>query len=118
MEESAKWVERKVGSRCTLIPKDQFPSLIKILLSNLINGKENIIAGFKKNRIFALNKQEVLARLPKNILQNEQTSQAIKDSFIDYLNERGNSIIKQRPVNSCRKVVVTPGKSISVTDIE
>ena len=43
-----EWKETAAGSRCTSVPKDQFPTLLKKLWDNMHTGPENLIAGFSQ----------------------------------------------------------------------
>lgn len=101
------------------VPKDRFPSLLKRLYDSF--KKENVIAGFDKCGIVPLNRNRVLDMLPStNCTDGKEKSdqeQAMDDSFKDLLQTLRHgegSKTKQRR----KKVAVTPGKSIGVSDFQ
>lgn len=67
----SSWKMTASGSRCSSIPKDEFPGLLKKLMAAMEpNIEKNLKSGFRKTGIFPLNKQQVLSRLPKASLDN------------------------------------------------
>lgn len=103
------------------VQKDRFPSLLKRLCDTL--KKENVISGFEKCGIVPLNREKVLKMLPSTNSTHDQDKsghmsvQAIDESFKELLQtlRHGDEL---KPKRKRKKVNVTPGKSVGVSDFE
>ncbi|XP_046689058.1 MFS-type transporter clz9-like [Homalodisca vitripennis] len=78
------WKETAAGSRCTSVPKDQFPNLLNSLWGAMIKGPDNLIAGFRKSGIYPINREPVLKRLPSGSL-DASISSIVGESFLEQI---------------------------------
>lgn len=114
------WKKTPSGSRCSTIPKDEFPRLLKQLLTAMEWGtRQNLRSGFRKTGIVPLNKQQVLSRLPSKVLEQSLASMTtcIGDTFLDELKRRREEATKPHENKRRKKVNVPPGKSIGTSDV-
>ncbi|PSN46843.1 hypothetical protein C0J52_09578 [Blattella germanica] len=83
------------------------------------NGGMNLSSGFRKCDIFPLNREEVLNRLNSRIQEKEKEmiQQNVSDCFLEHLIRKRTVVTEKRQVKR-RRVNVTPGKSISVLDVQ
>lgn len=116
-----KWRKTPNGKRCTTLPKESFPTLLKETLLNLTNSEETIKSGFRKTGIVPFNKETVLKRLPSNTNSTDttqsETGSEVGESFLKRLESYRNadtSMTRQRK----KKLAVPPGRSISLEDVE
>lgn len=117
----SSWKKSLAGSRCTSIPKDQFPTLLGKLMDALEAGREqNLKAGFRKTGIFPLNKNEVLQRMPSVVLSNDlgDLHKSVGEVFLQELQSRREELVSKRTVKRRKKMNVPPGKSIGLSDLE
>lgn len=119
------WKMKGKGKKAAALPKDEFPRLLNLLMTNLgENGKDNLISGFRKTGIYPLDKQQVLARLPSEIIQKDAGAgipvhEVVSESFIEHLAAaRGNDDGTGNSRRKRQKVSVTPGKSVCVDDVQ
>lgn len=116
----SSWKMTASGSRCSSIPKDEFPGLLKKLMAAMEpNIEKNLKSGFRKTGIFPLNKQQVLSRLPKASLDNNLGDMAdlIGESFLEELNKRRQDETKPREKKRRKKLNVPAGRSIGTSDV-
>lgn len=129
------WKETSYGSRCTSIPKDQFPQLLKKLVDSLNErGRQNLKSGFMKCGIAPLQREKVLERLCDSVMKNiidynniatsqgsmttgSVDSQNISDSFLEELKKKRNDEVTSRGKKRRRKMQVVPGKSVSAEEL-
>nr|CAI5869639.1 unnamed protein product [Callosobruchus analis] len=104
----------KMKHRGTL-PKDTFPRLLNSCLQDMGIIKKNVLSGFRATGIHPLDRDQVLKRVPKDLvdmncdMQNEST--AIMQSFQTFLKE--TRTLETQPVKEKRKKFnLAPGKSI------
>jgi hypothetical protein len=92
------------------------------------DGKENLVAGFRKTGIFPLDKSQVLSRLPSHCASRSadgdgvncnSASHLVSQSFLDHMSKaRGDDLdVTGTTRVKRRKVSVVPGKSLSVDDV-
>ena len=115
------WKQSTSASRCTTVPKDEFPRLLKQLLDALKpDAEKNLKSGFRKTGIFPLNRQEVLQRLPKAILEQSLGSLTceVGEVFLEELNKKREVVTKSSAPKRRKKLNVPPGKSISAADVQ
>ena len=63
--------------------KELFPELLnKLLVKMEVKDAENMKSGFRKSGIYPLDKNQVLARLPKSV---DGAAEAVSASFIEHL---------------------------------
>ncbi|XP_072152590.1 uncharacterized protein [Bemisia tabaci] len=100
--------------RATAIPKPQFPGLLKKLMEKvLVNGSDNIKAGFEKAGIHPLDRQKVLDHL-----QNKAPDPAdVNQSVLNILREMRHDT-NAPPKKRNKRLAVQPGKSVSAVDLE
>lgn len=104
------WKETAAASRCTSVPKDQFPTLLKNLWDSLIKGPENLISGFRKSGIYPTDRQPILKRLPSRSLDSSISSH-VGESFLEQIAKKREEVTKARK-SQRKKLNVPPGKSI------
>ena len=94
--------------------KELFPELLnKLLVKMEVKDAENMKSGFRKSGIYPLDKNQVLARLPKSV---DGAAEAVSASFIEHLVQmRGED--KDAPRRKRLKVSVVLGRSISADDV-
>ncbi|XP_046988993.1 uncharacterized protein LOC124594667 [Schistocerca americana] len=115
------WKQSTSGSRCTSVPKDELPGLLKKMMDKL---QENIIknlqSGFRKTGIFPLNKMEVLQRLPKAVLEEslQSLSGVVGEIFIEELQKKREEVTGCRAPKRRRRLTVPAGRSIYSAEIE
>lgn len=113
-----EWKETAAESRCTSVPKDQFPTLLKKLWDNLHTGPDNLIAGFRKSGIYPTDRQPVMKRLPSQSLDSSVSS-VVGDSFLEQITKKREERTQSRQTNRRKKLnVPPPGKSISAEELE
>jgi len=113
------WKTKGKGRKAPSLPKDEFPKLLKTLMQKLNdNGRDSLVSGFCKTGIYPLDKQQVLARLPNQaVAEGGDGLEAVSESFLEHLKEArgdGESSVRRKR----QKVSVTPGKSVSVDDVQ
>lgn len=116
----SEWKESVSGSRCTSVPKDELPGLLKKIMVKLEeNIEKNLKSGFRKTGIFPLGKTQVLQRLPKSVLEEslESMKDVVSDVFLDQLNKKREEVTGKR-TKSRKMLNVSAGKSISVAEVE
>lgn len=106
------WKETATGSRCTSVPKDQFPAILKTLWGAMIKGPDNLTAGFRKSGIYPTDRQQVLKRLPSGSLDTSISS-LIGESFLEQISKKRQEATECRRVKRKKNLNVPPGKSIS-----
>ncbi|KAK8761078.1 hypothetical protein V5799_027655 [Amblyomma americanum] len=117
----AEWKESTSGSRCTSVPKDELPGLLKKMAIKLQeNIKTNLKSGFRKTGIFPLDKTEGLQRLPKSVLEESLKSMTdvVGDVFLEELNKKRKEVTGKRATKRRKMLNVPAGKSISVAEVE
>ena len=92
------WKSSQVGRKLPTTPKEQFPFLLKTALNALTDWKPNIIAVFRKTRIYPINKEEPLARF----LRQERIV---------------NIELKRKKLSGKEKLNLPVGKSICSSDL-
>lgn len=90
--------------------KDQFPQLLKTALDSLTETKANLIAGFRETGIYPIDKEEPLARLPKQdrIINAGLIGNSFMHKLVQY---RAEACPEQKTIRK-KKLNVPPGKSI------
>ncbi|CAK1599551.1 unnamed protein product [Parnassius mnemosyne] len=100
----------------TAINKNHFPKLLTQLIKTIeINEVQNIKSGFRATGIYPFNPREVLKRIPECAEEMGNTHN-IDSALLEYLKTTRQS--KPLTSNRNRKVVVEPGKSVTVDDIQ
>lgn len=110
-----EWKDSVLGARCETIPKDQFPALLKKLMDIMKERSNEILpSGFRKCRIYPPKKDEVLARLPEEVMENESFNikNTLGESFLEQLERKRNVLTNLQQRKKRKKVEVPPGKSI------
>ena len=107
------WKESATGERCTVLPKDQFPLVLKDALSKLDTSKENLVSGFRKTGIFPHDVHALLDRLPSRLDVNIEM---VGNAFMDRLENKRQSILSSNKTRR-RRLAVPPGKSIGNNDL-
>ena len=96
--------------------KVSFQHCLTLLWKNLIKGYKNLISEFKKTGIYPLDKNQVLARLPKNVLSQIAIEETVGQSFIEKLEEKRLETTKKIRTRRT-KLNIPPGKSVSSAEI-
>lgn len=107
-----------------IIPKCDFPTLLKDCLNNMNMDKKtntyeqiknNLVSGFKATGIVPFNPDSVLRRLPD---YNDNHSNEVADNLIEFLKEQRFSSSTQmiRRKNKC--LHIEPGVSVTANDSE
>ena len=110
-----QWKNSQLGRKLPTTPKDQFPGLLKTALDSLTETKANMIAGFRKTGIYPVDKEEPLARLPKQ--DRILNAGLIGNSFMQKLvQSRAEACPEQKTIRK-KKLNVPPGKSICAIDL-
>ncbi|KAJ4436215.1 hypothetical protein ANN_18845 [Periplaneta americana] len=108
------WRMANVGRKEGVIAKARFPMLLRKLMMEVSeNVWENLKSGFKKTGIFPLDKEEVLKSLPRDNL--EQINSSVSESFLQHLQQ-----LRYGEEPACkrkRRVNVPPGQSITPEDL-
>lgn len=112
-----EWKSTSKGSKCSSIPKDEFPKLLKILMERLVTGPDNLIAGFRKAGIAPLDRAKVLSRLYSQVADKENISQSVGETFLAELEKRRTDATKPVQKKRRKRLNVVAGKSISACDI-
>ena len=115
------WKQSTSGSRCTSVPKDELPGLLKKMMDKLQeNIVKNLQSGFRKTGIFPLNKMEVLRRLPEAVLEEslQSVSGVVGEIFIEELKKKREEVTGRRAPKRRIRLTVPAGKSISSAEIE
>ena len=108
------------------LPKDQFPALLKKTLDKIEfdgRGTKNVKSGFEKTGIFPLNRRKVLEQIPESDEIHSTGADSIDDDanvsdrLVNFLKDMRYRPGK-RTITRRRKVNVTAGKSVSLSDIE
>lgn len=103
-----EWKQKNRG----VVPKSDFPKLLKKTLEALETASENLKAGFAACGICPLNRQKVLQRLPKEAPDEHIISNAINQEFIEFLKKTRMPENQQKKPRG-KKIKVAPGKSVS-----
>ena len=95
------------------VPKEEFPRLLKKLMSEMPNQKENLLAGFRKCGIHPLDRQPVLNRLPRSA-DEANPNDSVSDVFLNHLKELRNDGEqgKGKKRGKRTRVDVVPGRSV------
>lgn len=109
------WKDTQMGRNLPTTPKDQFPRLLKKALDSLTEPGQNLISGFKKAGIFPINKEEPLARLPKQ--DRVLNVDLVGNCFMQKLTQSRIEICPEKGTTRKRKLNVPPGKSICAKDL-
>ena len=118
------WKEKGKGRRAPSLPKDEFPSLLRRLMSS--TSKDNLVAGFRKAGIYPMDKAQVLYRLPSHCAgtsdaldESGSTAELVSQSFLDHLSKaRGDGPHGDDSTRRKRqKISAVPGKSLSADDL-
>jgi len=106
------------GMCATTISKDSFPYLLFQLHGKLEqNGLKNLIAGFQKTGIYAINKDVVLKTLPQTTISPRKVNDTVSQAFVSFLEvTRASDTPTVRRVR--RKLNVPAGKSIGCSDVQ
>ncbi|CAK1584773.1 unnamed protein product [Parnassius mnemosyne] len=100
----------------TAINKNHFPKLLTQLIKTIeMNEVQNIKSGFRATGIYPFNPREVLKKIPECAEEMGNTHN-IDSALLEYLKTTRQS--KPLTSNRNRKVVVEPGKSVTVDDIQ
>ena len=77
------------GRRMPCLPKSRFPAKLKELVNTLDqrNGRENLIAGFRKCGIVPLNRDEVLRMLPEGQQERLNLAAGVDEEILVILRE-------------------------------
>lgn len=104
------------GSKKTTLDKEDFPALLKKLMSQLEpNQRENLKSGFRKCSIYPIDVQELLGNF-KN--RNEFNVGDVEDSFKSYLDTKTQNVLHGGSRNiRKKKLQVAPGRSIGTADL-
>ncbi|CAG5001136.1 unnamed protein product [Parnassius apollo] len=98
------------------INKNYFPKLLTQLIKTIeMNEVQNIKSGFRATGIYPFNPREVLKRIPE-CAEEMGNAHNIDSALLEYLKTTRQS----KPLTSDRnrKVVIEPGKSVTVDDIQ
>lgn len=97
------------------VPKDQFPSLLRLTLEGLPNAKQNLISGFKACGINPFDPTQVLKRLPSWLQEGttEDEAKHLNCSFIELLKSIRHPDGKTERQQKKKRLDVVPGKSIT-----
>ena len=111
-----RWKQSDAGKRLGVLPKDQFPMLLRTVLDELQpNMASNLKAGFKKAGIAPINKEEILQRVPNQ--DKHLNLSMVGEAFLEQLEQKRNEFVKPRPTKK-KKLQVPAGKSICVSDLQ
>lgn len=112
----SEWRETSEGHKYPTIPKEKLPVLLKKLMLHMqVNISTNLQAGFEKCGICPPNKQKLLDRLPNpEIIEKE----LVGNAFIESLQSQRMDVIGDAPRQRRKKISVTPGRSISLDDVQ
>jgi hypothetical protein len=93
-----EWKVISQGSRCSSIPKDEFPRLLEKLIISVVKGLQNLVSGFRKSGIIPVDRSQGLARLPTNMmkLKNVELMQEIGNSFMEELTKKREEVAEGR----------------------
>lgn len=110
-----RWKQSDAGKRIGVLPKDQFPMLLRTVLEEIGPKMEsNLQAGFKKAGLVPIDENQILSRLPN---QDKSTTNAdlsmIGDAFLQQLQEKRSEFVTPRTTKK-KKLQVPPGQSVSV----
>lgn len=112
-----RWKQSDAGKRIGMLPKDQFPMLLRTVLEEIgPNLKSSLKAGFKKAGLVPIDENQIISRLP-----NQDKSKAnadlsmIGDAFLQRLQEKRGEFVTPRTTKK-KKLQVPPGQSVSVSD--
>jgi len=109
------WKETGKGRKLPSLPIELFPELLnKLLVKMEVKDAENMKSGFRKSGIYPLDKNQVLARLPKSV---DGAAEAVSASFIEHLVQMRGDEDKDAPRRKRLKVSVVLGRSISADDV-
>ncbi|KAK3765045.1 hypothetical protein RRG08_023563 [Elysia crispata] len=104
------------------VPKDVFPKLLKRLMSELPNKRENMLSGFRKCGIHPLDPNPVLNRLPKShqemAAENDRANNSVSEVFLNQLSQMRNGEEGATKRAKRRRVDVVPGRSVGAPDDE
>jgi hypothetical protein len=105
-----EWKKTPEGLKSTVLPKQQFPILLKKLFEVLKpNLKTNLQNGFKKCGVMPCSVEPVLERIARKELHDEVVSSA----FLDFLKAQRTSCSNgAKTLTKRRKINVPPGKSV------
>ncbi|KAF6211295.1 hypothetical protein GE061_014412 [Apolygus lucorum] len=112
-----EWKKKNRG----VVPKVEFPGLLKQAMAKLTNASENLISGFRATGIHPLSLDAVLAKFPefeKNLDDNVNVDhEAWADSFETFLKD--NIRPKDNPKSKTRgkKLNLRPGTGVKVKDL-
>lgn len=102
------------------IPKNDFPKLLKKLMTELeTTSSESIQNGFKKSGIYPLDRDQVIDRLPTKESEQDKSidevNVSVSESVLDFLHSKryGEGVAKS---SRKKKINVPPGKSVSAED--
>lgn len=100
-----------------VIPKSQFPGLLKSTIDALETKNSNLIAGFAACGIVPLDRTRVLKKLPDYIDSSMDSSAASwSSSIIDVLKTTRCPEVRERARVRGKKINVEPGKSVGADD--
>lgn len=109
------WKKSKTGN----LSKSAFPLLLKRAIDSMsANSEKNIQSGFRATGIYPLDRNQVLWRLPKEVSRTSLLSNTqFDDILLNFLKKEryGNEPNHEPPR---KKIMISPGKSVSVVDIE
>lgn len=112
----------KLNTGKSPVPKNDFPKLLKHLITELNKNPSHVRNGFWKAGIYPLCRQEVIKRLPTadNLLTdssgNDDLSSQLSESLLQFLhNKRYGEASTEKTIRK-RKVNVKPGKSVTAED--
>lgn len=110
-----QWKEPQNGSKYATIPKELFPSLLKLLMEKLQPGsRKNLISGFRKCGIWPCTADPLLQRLPNKKSVNIEM---ISESFLTKLEQKSAGLDIPTPLRRKKKLDVPAGKAISAEDV-
>ena len=105
-----------------VVSKDKFPRLLRKLMNELKSKRQSLVSGFRKCGIYPFDPRQVLNRMPKNVVVNNNetdvcdTSSVLGESFLAFLSKkRYGEEDGKKPKRT--KVNVEPGKSVGVEDL-
>ena len=93
------------------LPKDSFPKLLKELVSSL--NLENLKSGFRACRIYPMDPNEVLKRLPQTPEDTQANVSGLVIQQLQSMRSREQQLRRRR-----KRIQVEPGKSVTSADIE
>lgn len=112
----------KLNTGKSPVPKNDFPKLLKHLITELNKNPSHVRNGFWKAGIYPLCRQEVIKRLltADNLLTdssgNDDLSSQLSESLLQFLhNKRYGEASTEKTIRK-RKVNVKPGKSVTAED--